>query len=42
MFRALALSLLLVAGASAAERHPQHDLVATSHGKEFHYIVCCH
>ena len=34
MFRALALSLLLVAGASAAERHPQHDLVATSHGKE--------
>ena len=26
--------MLLVASASAAERHPQHDLVATSHGKE--------
>ena len=34
MFRALAVSLVLVAGASAAERHPQHDLVATSHGKQ--------
>ena len=31
MFRALALSLLIVAGASAAERHPQHDLLASSH-----------
>ena len=26
--------LVLAAGASAAERHPQHDLVASSHGKE--------
>ena len=34
MFRALAALLLLVAGASAAERHPQHDLVASSHGKD--------
>ena len=34
MFRALAVSLLLVASVSAAERHPQHDLVATSHGKK--------
>jgi hypothetical protein len=34
MLRALALSMLLVAGASAAERRPQHDLVATSHGKK--------
>ena len=33
MFRALALSLLIVAGASAAERHPQHDLLASSHHK---------
>jgi hypothetical protein len=34
VFKALAVSLLLVAGASAAERHRQHDLVATSHGKQ--------
>jgi hypothetical protein len=34
VFRALAISLLFVAGASAAERHPEHDLVATSHGKQ--------
>ena len=33
MFRALALWLLIVAGASAAERHPQHDLLASSHHK---------
>ena len=33
MFRALALSLLIVAGASVAERHPQHDLLASSHHK---------
>jgi hypothetical protein len=31
VFRALALSLLIVAGASAAERNPQHDLRASSH-----------
>ena len=43
MFRALALSmLLLVAGASAAERHPQHELVATSHGKEIQASLGSH
>ena len=34
--------MLLVAGASAAERHPQHDLVATSHGKEIQASVGSH
>ena len=31
MFRALLPSLLIVAGAFAAERHPQHDLLGSSH-----------
>ena len=42
MFRALALALVFAAGASAAERHPQHDLVATSHGKEIRASLGSH
>jgi hypothetical protein len=42
MFRALALSMLLVAGASAAERNPQHDLVASSHHRSVRATLGTH
>ncbi len=42
MFRALALSIVLVAGAAAAERRPQHDLVASSHAKDVHASLGSH
>jgi hypothetical protein len=42
VFRALVLSLFIVAGAAAAERHPQHDLLASSHHRTIRATLGTH
>ena len=46
MFRALALSVpflaALAAAVPAADRHPQHDLIASSHGREVRATLGSH